>query len=1048
MIALSVVLWIGFASTAAALPGSTALPGYVTNGKVDAMVSAGGALYLGGSFDQIGPRTGGMAQVSASSGGLEQVPGLVGGVEASAPDGAGGIYIGGAFTTVDGTPVGDAVHILSNGALDRNWTPNPDGQVRGLAVAGSTVYLTGDFTSVTDAAGIGRAARSGAAGVDAATGRDTGWNPDPDGSVNAIAASGSTVYLGGGFTSITNASGTGRVNRPHAAAVDAAYGRDTGWNPSPNDRVSTLAVSGSTVYLGGGFTSVTNGSGTGTAARSFAAAVDSTTGFATNWNPSPNGTVTRLVVANGDVFMSGIFASVTNSDGTGTVFRNFTAAVDAIHGYDTGWDPKITSSYVNVLAASGSTVYLGGHYLTVPGSGGSGTASHWYIAAVDTSHGYDTGWDPHANGVVVTVAVNGGHVYLGGQFNSLNTVSRPFAAAVDSNGVPTRWNPRPNGDVRALAVSGSTVYLGGTFTSVADSSGAGTVTRNAAAAVDAANGHDTGWNPNPGDEVDALAVAGSTVYLGGRFGTITGPQGDGTVVRHNAAAVDGVHGWANDWNPNPNDVVGALATSNTRVYLGGLFTTIDNLFGTGTLQRRYAAAVDPATGQDMQWNPLSSATTSPGSGLPVQALVVSGSTVYIAGNFAGVTSADGSGVASRGNIAAVDADSGRDTGWSPNPLPGFFVYDSAVRAIAVSGGTVYFGGVFNRLADDSSANFVAAVEAATGKSLNWHPEPDGPVDAIALRGSTVYLGGEFFSTGAVQQSHLAGFGSPAAEFSAQPVAHVLSLSFTDASSRSASGAALTSWRWDFGDGSTSRDQDPTHAFMTAGRYTVTLAVSDSDGGTSEVRHDVTVAAPAHAAFSYSQMPRTLVVAFRDLSIPAPGTNLTAWMWRFGDGASSAQRSPTHRYPRAGTYAVSLTATDSSGQSAITTRMVSVAAISLRHPRVTLTHITQSARIWQEPRERSSTPRRPRYPVGSTIGFTLNEPANITLTFRRQRAKHRPLPAPSGRRIFAGHRGRNTIRFDGRVTGGKRLGVGTYELVITARAGGPTATSRSLTFTIV
>ena len=89
------------------------------------------------------------------------------------------------------------------------WNPNPNGAVHALAVSGSTVYAGGGFTS------IGGQRRHGLAALDTQTGTATPWNPNADNDVNALAVSGSTVYAGGYFTSI------GGQVRPNLAALDA-----------------------------------------------------------------------------------------------------------------------------------------------------------------------------------------------------------------------------------------------------------------------------------------------------------------------------------------------------------------------------------------------------------------------------------------------------------------------------------------------------------------------------------------------------------------------------------------------------------------------------------------------------------------------------------------------------------------------------------------------------------------------------------------------------------------------------------------------------------
>jgi PKD repeat protein len=126
----------------------------------------------------------------------------------------------------------------------------------------------------------------------------------------------------------------------------------------------------------------------------------------------------------------------------------------------------------------------------------------------------------------------------------------------------------------------------------------------------------------------------------------------------------------------------------------------------------------------------------------------------------------------------------------------------------------------------------------------------------------------------------------------------------------------TAWRWTFGDGGTSTAQDPRHTYTAAETYTVTLTASNSAGSGSKtqagyiiVTAATKVVAPV-AAFSCTPLSGTapLTVTCTDGSSNKP----TAWRWTFGDGGTSTAQDPSHSYTEAGTYTVTLTASNSAG----------------------------------------------------------------------------------------------------------------------------------------
>ncbi len=125
---------------------------------------------------------------------------------------------------------------------------------------------------------------------------------------------------------------------------------------------------------------------------------------------------------------------------------------------------------------------------------------------------------------------------------------------------------------------------------------------------------------------------------------------------------------------------------------------------------------------------------------------------------------------------------------------------------------------------------------------------------------------------------------------------------------------ITSWIWDFGDGTTATGRGPhTHAYTDNGGYVVTLTVEDERHETSNATRTITVAnrAPV-AAFAYEANPEGPLpeIRFTDLSQDLDG-RLT-WAWDFGDGETSDEQNPAHPYAQPGVYAVTLMVTDDDG----------------------------------------------------------------------------------------------------------------------------------------
>ena len=155
----------------------------------------------------------------------------------------------------------------------------------------------------------------------------------------------------------------------------------------------------------------------------------------------------------------------------------------------------------------------------------------------------------------------------------------------------------------------------------------------------------------------------------------------------------------------------------------------------------------------------------------------------------------------------------------------------------------------------------------------------------------------------------------------------VSVSFTGSAT---GGTAPYSYSWNFGDGTTSTSQNPSHTYTAAGTYKATLTVTDSASPANTATSSVTVtvsavgnplAATAAATPTSGQIP--LSIAFTGTA--TGGTPPYSYSWNFGDGSTSTSQNPSHTYSSAGTYTATLTVTDSASPANTATSTVSITA---------------------------------------------------------------------------------------------------------------------------
>lgn len=176
--------------------------------------------------------------------------------------------------------------------------------------------------------------------------------------------------------------------------------------------------------------------------------------------------------------------------------------------------------------------------------------------------------------------------------------------------------------------------------------------------------------------------------------------------------------------------------------------------------------------------------------------------------------------------------------------------------------------------------------------------------------------------------------APTAVASATPIRGVFPLlvNFSSAGSTDSDGI-IVSYNWDFGDGGSSTDANPSHTYILPSTYAATLTVTDEEGGTDTKTVSINVRDPNLAPIAVASGTPTsgkepLVVAFSSAGSAdqeADGS-IVSRSWNFGDGtATSSASNPSHTYTSSGNYTATLTVTDNDGATDTKTVAITVNA---------------------------------------------------------------------------------------------------------------------------
>jgi PKD repeat protein len=716
------------------------------------------------------------------------------------------------------------------------------------------------------------------------------------------------------------------------SAVPATYTPDIN-----NGTTYAINQVGTQIFTGGSFTTESNHGSTTVINQKYPFAFNAATGaINTAFAPVLDGTVQSIEPgpSANTVYVAGSFATVNGVKSKSIVLLNTTNG-----SIVSGWKPVVPNGVGQAIRYVNNQLLLGGDFSMVGATAHSGLVSLNPNTGALTSyttvqftghHNYGvngTGANAGVGVNAMTVSPDGTRLVAIGNFKNANGVQRDQIAMLDLTGTSATLDPNWNTDDYTAACYNNAydTYVrdvdwapNGDYFVVGATGGSGTNTDGSRSLCDSAarwSATDTGTNVQPtwvdytgNDTILSVAITNTAVYVGGHARWLNNPNaydqaGAGAVPRPGMAALDPASGLPLTWNPGRNPRgAGAYALFASA---SGLYVGSDTMYFGNYKYLHKRIGYFPLTG-----GYVPAATTT--AVLPAN--------VYEAGPITGST-AD----------LAYRAYSGKTIG-ALTTVPNTGIDWSTTRGAFMVGSTVFYGtadGAFHKASFDGKT---------VGTPVAIDPYDDPTWDGVATGSGGTYDGvktgyyselanvtGAFYSDGRLYYSQNGSSALYWRYFS--PDSGIIGgQEFT------VSGASFPGVAGAFLSGSTLYYANSADGSL----HTVAFSNGGTNGATPSVdmSTDATVSGPAldgndwraHGLFAYGQatLPDQAPVASAtascaNLNCSFDGTQssdsdgtVAAYAWDFGDGSTGTGAKPTHRYATAGSYTYKLTVTDDRG----------------------------------------------------------------------------------------------------------------------------------------
>jgi hypothetical protein len=352
------------------------------------------------------------------------------------------------------------------------------------------------------------------------------------------------------------------------------------------------------------------------------------------------------------------------------------------------------NNFVYAVAVSGTNVYVAGAFSNAAGIAEADYVARWNGSAWSALGSNGAGNGALVNASIRAIAVSGSSVFVGGYFNNAagiataDYVAKWNGSAWSALGSNGAGNGALNSAVLALAVDGPNLYAGGLFTNAAAVATADYVAKWNGSAWSALGSNGAGDGALASADVRALAISGTSLYVGGDFSDVAGIATADSIVRWNGSAWSALgsngagDGAISAAYPSVSTVM-AIGVAGADLYVGGIFSNAGGI----------EAADHIAKWNGSAWSALGSVHGQGALGPAVRTIAISGTDIYAGGDFS--------------VAAGVRISRWNGSTWSPLAADGALGLVSSVNTVAVLTDDLYLGGTFTDAAGIPEADRVA-----------------------------------------------------------------------------------------------------------------------------------------------------------------------------------------------------------------------------------------------------------------------------------------------------------------------------------------------------